>query len=95
MRDASRAGCGSAAVRTATSAASGIGTGTQRLAVQLVPPETKPVEDLEPMCAGALRRFIRTYSTVPDLPVGVSLRVVRPGLPRPATRAPSSAWSGR
>ncbi|RAY11457.1 type VII secretion protein EccC [Actinomadura craniellae] len=50
-----------------------IGRGPQRLALELVPPETKPVEDLEPMCAGALRRFIRAHSVVPDLPVAVSL----------------------
>jgi DNA segregation ATPase FtsK/SpoIIIE, S-DNA-T family len=51
-----------------------IGTGTHRLAVRLVPPDTKPVEDLDPLCAGALRRFIRAYGNVPQLPVGVSLR---------------------
>jgi DNA segregation ATPase FtsK/SpoIIIE, S-DNA-T family len=51
-----------------------IGTGTHRLAVRLVPPETKPVEDLDPLCAGALRRFIRAYGSVPQLPVGISLR---------------------
>jgi DNA segregation ATPase FtsK/SpoIIIE, S-DNA-T family len=51
-----------------------IGTGTHRLAVRLVPPETKPVEDLDPLCAGALRRFIRAHNSVPDLPVGISLR---------------------
>ncbi len=51
-----------------------LGKGTQHLAVQLVPPETKPVEDSDPLCAGALRRFIRAHSRVPDLPVGISLR---------------------
>jgi DNA segregation ATPase FtsK/SpoIIIE, S-DNA-T family len=51
-----------------------IGTGTHRLAVRLVPPETKPVEDLDPLCAGALRRFVRAYNSVPQLPVGISLR---------------------
>jgi S-DNA-T family DNA segregation ATPase FtsK/SpoIIIE len=51
-----------------------IGTGSQRLAVQLVSPETKPVEDLEPMTAGALRRFMRTHSTVPALPVAMALK---------------------
>jgi DNA segregation ATPase FtsK/SpoIIIE, S-DNA-T family len=51
-----------------------IGTGTHRLAVRLVAPETKPVEDLDPLCAGALRRFIRAYNSVPQLPVGISLR---------------------
>ncbi|HTZ28436.1 MAG TPA: type VII secretion protein EccCa [Streptosporangiaceae bacterium] len=51
-----------------------IGTGTHRLAVRLVPPETKPVEDLDPLCAGALRRFVRAHNSVPGLPVGISLR---------------------
>jgi DNA segregation ATPase FtsK/SpoIIIE, S-DNA-T family len=51
-----------------------IGTGTHQLAVRLVPPETKPAEDLDPLCAGALRRFIRAHGSVPRLPVGVSLR---------------------
>jgi ESX secretion system protein EccC len=51
-----------------------LGTGTQHLAVRLVPPKTKPAEDLDPLCAGALRRFIRTHARVPDLPVGMSLR---------------------
>ncbi|MFD0691572.1 type VII secretion protein EccCa [Actinomadura fibrosa] len=50
-----------------------IGAGPQKLAVQLIPPETRPVEDLEPMTAGALRRFVRAHSTVPNLPVAVSL----------------------
>jgi DNA segregation ATPase FtsK/SpoIIIE, S-DNA-T family len=51
-----------------------IGTGTHRLAVQLVVPDTKPVEDLDPLCAGALRRFVRAHGSVPLLPVGISLR---------------------
>ncbi|HVQ93667.1 MAG TPA: type VII secretion protein EccCa [Mycobacteriales bacterium] len=51
-----------------------VGLGPQRLAVTLVPPETKPVEDLEPVSAGALRRFVRTHSTVADLPVSLSIR---------------------
>ncbi len=51
-----------------------LGTGTQQLAVRLVPPQTKPAEDLDPLCAGALRRFIRTHGRVPGLPVGMSLR---------------------
>jgi len=51
-----------------------VGTGPQKLAVQLIAPETKPVEDLEPMSAGALRRFVRTHSTVPALPVAINLR---------------------
>jgi len=51
-----------------------VGTGAQRLAVTLVPPETQPVEDLDPVSAGALRDLIRVHSTVPDLPVAVALR---------------------
>jgi DNA segregation ATPase FtsK/SpoIIIE, S-DNA-T family len=51
-----------------------IGTGTHRLAVRLVPPDTKPVEDLDPLCAGALRRFVRAHNSVSQLPVGISLR---------------------
>ncbi|MFG1953096.1 type VII secretion protein EccCa [Micromonospora sp. NPDC048830] len=51
-----------------------IAIGPQRLAVEIVPPETKPVEDLEPMSAIALRRFVRAHSTVPDLPTALSVR---------------------
>jgi S-DNA-T family DNA segregation ATPase FtsK/SpoIIIE len=51
-----------------------IGRGSQRLAVTLVTPETKPVEDLEPISAGSLRRFVSTHNRVSDLPVAVSLR---------------------
>ncbi|MFI7577685.1 type VII secretion protein EccCa [Micromonospora sp. NPDC049497] len=51
-----------------------IATGPQRLAVEIVPPETKPVEDLEPMSAIALRRFVRAHSTVPELPTALSVR---------------------
>jgi S-DNA-T family DNA segregation ATPase FtsK/SpoIIIE len=51
-----------------------LGTGTQQLAVRLVPPQTKPAEDLDALCAGALRRFVRTHARVPELPVGMSLR---------------------
>ncbi|MBF8185446.1 type VII secretion protein EccCa [Nonomuraea sp. K274] len=50
-----------------------LGTGVQKLAVQLIPPESKPVEDLDALAAGALRRFIRTHSTVSGLPVAVAL----------------------
>jgi S-DNA-T family DNA segregation ATPase FtsK/SpoIIIE len=51
-----------------------VAVGPQKLAVQLIPPETKPVEDLEPMTALALRRFVRAHSTVPSLPIAMSLR---------------------
>ena len=46
---------------------------------------TKPVEDLEPLTAGALRRFIRAYATVPDLPVAIYLRACGPDRAHAAT----------
>jgi S-DNA-T family DNA segregation ATPase FtsK/SpoIIIE len=64
-----------------------IGSGPQRLAIQLVPPETKPIEDLEPMTAGALRRFVRAHSTVPNLPIAVSLSSFSRILPTGDVRA--------
>ncbi len=51
-----------------------IAVGDQRLGVRLNPVSTKPVEDLEPLSAHALRRFIRAYSTLPDQPVAIYLR---------------------
>jgi S-DNA-T family DNA segregation ATPase FtsK/SpoIIIE len=51
-----------------------IGVGPQELATRLVPPETRPIDELEPLCAMALRKFVTTYATVPDLPVAVALR---------------------
>jgi len=51
-----------------------IARGPQRFALKLIPPETKPIADLDPVCAGALRRFIRTHNTVGELPVSVGLR---------------------
>ncbi|MEV7080013.1 type VII secretion protein EccCa [Streptomyces sp. NPDC093516] len=48
--------------------------GDQQLSMKLTPLATKPVEDLDPLAAHALRRFIRAYSTVPDQPVAVYLR---------------------
>ena len=51
-----------------------IATGTQALAIRLIPPDTKPLEDLDPLCAGALRRFIHSFSSVPELPVSMRLR---------------------
>ncbi|MBG0852092.1 type VII secretion protein EccCa [Streptomyces spinoverrucosus] len=51
-----------------------IGLGPQALATALVAPETGPVEQLEPLTAGALRRFLAVHSTLDDLPMAVSLR---------------------
>lgn len=51
-----------------------IGTGTQRLALQISPVSSKPISDLEPLSARALRRFINAHSTVANLPTSLFLR---------------------
>ncbi len=51
-----------------------VGTGPQLFAVKINPIQTKPVEDLEPLCARALRRFVHAHATVPDQPVAVFMR---------------------
>ena len=52
-----------------------VAEGPQKLAIAIVPPQTRPVEDLEPLTALALRRFVRAHSAVPDLPLAIQLRV--------------------
>ncbi|MDL9938331.1 type VII secretion protein EccCa [Gordonia sp. ABSL1-1] len=51
-----------------------VGVGSQRLATRLMPPETGPLEDVEPVSMVALRRFVRTHSVVHRLPTAISLR---------------------
>ncbi|MEV5603946.1 type VII secretion protein EccCa [Streptomyces sp. NPDC052299] len=51
-----------------------VAVGEQKLGSRLTPLSTKPVEDLEPLSAHALRRFIRAYGTVPDQPIALYLR---------------------
>ncbi|MFD6531019.1 type VII secretion protein EccCa [Streptomyces sp. NPDC060184] len=51
-----------------------IAVGEQRLAMQLVNKTAKPVEDLDPLTAHALRAFINAYSTVPEQPIALFLR---------------------
>jgi S-DNA-T family DNA segregation ATPase FtsK/SpoIIIE len=51
-----------------------IGVGRQRGSTKLLPPDSKPLEDLEPLCAHALRRFIRAYSTLDNAPIAAYLR---------------------
>ncbi|MEU9618307.1 MULTISPECIES: type VII secretion protein EccCa [unclassified Streptomyces] len=51
-----------------------VAVGDQKLAMRLAPLATKPVEDLEPLAAHALRSFIRAYGTVPDQPIALYLR---------------------
>ncbi|WP_234313901.1 type VII secretion protein EccCa [Streptomyces sp. NBRC 109706] len=51
-----------------------VGTGPRYLATPLVPGESAPVEDLDPLCTVSLKRFIDTQAVVPELPVQVALR---------------------
>lgn len=51
-----------------------LGLGPQRLATPLVAPETAPVDELEPLTAGAMQRFLRIHSSLDALPVAVSVR---------------------
>ncbi|MDQ3900057.1 MAG: type VII secretion protein EccCa, partial [Actinomycetota bacterium] len=48
--------------------------GSQRLATRLVPPQTGPVDELEPITTLALRQFVRAHSIVPELPIAISIR---------------------
>ena len=50
-----------------------IGLGPQALATTLVAPATKSLEQLEPLSALALRRFITTYSAVPGMPTAMAV----------------------
>ncbi|MFJ7151859.1 type VII secretion protein EccCa [Streptomyces sp. NPDC100445] len=74
-----------------------IGLGPQPLATPLVAPETGPVEQLEPLTAGAMQRFIAAHHSVGDLPMAVSLRafyhVTVSGEPR-SVRASARALVG-
>ncbi|MFY1696518.1 type VII secretion protein EccCa [Solwaraspora sp. WMMA2101] len=50
-----------------------VGVGPQRLATALVAPTGQAPEDVEPLTAAAVRRFVDTYAVVPDLPATVAL----------------------
>ncbi len=51
-----------------------LGTGPQELASKLQLPDPAPLEDLEPLSAAALHRFVGVHGSVEDLPVAVALR---------------------
>ncbi|MBF9073854.1 type VII secretion protein EccCa [Streptacidiphilus fuscans] len=51
-----------------------VGRGPQQLLTRLVPPQTAPVDELEPLTAEAMKTFLSSHSTLPDLPLAVSLR---------------------
>jgi S-DNA-T family DNA segregation ATPase FtsK/SpoIIIE len=60
-----------------------IGVGPQDPSVAVVPPDTPPLERLEPLSALALRRFVSTYAAVPGLPLAIAItgfgRIYLPG----------------
>ena len=74
-----------------------VGTGGQRLAVRITPMQTKPIEDLEPVSAHALRRFIRAYTTVDDQPIALFVRGIQPDqtVRRPRRRPRGGARASR
>lgn len=51
-----------------------IGIGPHSLSQRIMPLSTKPIADLEPLSARALRRFIAVHSSVNNLPVALFLR---------------------
>ncbi|MEU3305244.1 type VII secretion protein EccCa [Streptomyces sp. NPDC006678] len=51
-----------------------IGLGSQQLATPLMAPDTAPVDELEPLTAGAMQKFLSTHGTLDGLPMAVSLR---------------------
>ncbi len=46
----------------------------QPLALELVPPESAPIDDVDPAAASALHRLLVVHRTQPDLPASVDLR---------------------
>ncbi|ULR53723.1 type VII secretion protein EccCa [Streptomyces deccanensis] len=71
-----------------------VGLGPQGLATPLIAPQTAPVDELEPLTAGAMQRFLATHSTLEGLPMAVSLRAFyhvtisgEPGTARGTARA--------
>lgn len=50
-----------------------VSVGPQQFAKKLTPPEAQPLEDLEPLTTGALRRFIRTHRLVQGVPLAMNL----------------------
>ncbi|PZT72387.1 MULTISPECIES: type VII secretion protein EccCa [unclassified Streptomyces] len=51
-----------------------VGLGPQQLWTPLVAPTTAPVDELEPLAAGAMHRFLAAHGSVDRLPMAVSLR---------------------
>lgn len=50
-----------------------VSVGRQQFAKRLTPPESQPLEDLEPLTTSALRRFIRTHRLVQSVPLSINM----------------------
>ncbi|MGW5769540.1 type VII secretion protein EccCa [Streptomyces longwoodensis] len=71
-----------------------VGLGVQPLSTPLVPPQSAPTDQVEPLTAGAVERFVATHGLLEDLPIALSLRAFfhltisgDPATVRGATRA--------
>ncbi|MEN2421895.1 type VII secretion protein EccCa [Streptomyces rimosus] len=51
-----------------------IGLGTQQLSTPLIAPDTAPVDELEPLSAGVMQRFLAANGSLEQMPVAVSTR---------------------
>ncbi|MFF1968159.1 type VII secretion protein EccCa [Streptomyces sp. NPDC058232] len=51
-----------------------VGLGAQQLSTPLIAPDTAPVDELEPMCAGAMQQFLAVHGSLDGLPMAVSMR---------------------
>ncbi|MET9803688.1 type VII secretion protein EccCa [Streptomyces sp. NPDC006368] len=51
-----------------------VGLGAQQLSTPLIAPETAPVDELEPLCAGAMQQFLAVHGSLDGLPMAVSMR---------------------
>ncbi|MEW2086059.1 type VII secretion protein EccCa [Streptomyces sp. NPDC005283] len=51
-----------------------VGLGAQQLATPLIAPDTAPVDELEPLSAGAMQQFLAVHGSLDGLPMAVSIR---------------------
>ncbi|MFD0025211.1 type VII secretion protein EccCa [Streptomyces sp. NPDC058382] len=51
-----------------------VGLGTQLLSTPLEAADSAPVDELDPLCAGAMQRFLAVHGSLDGLPMAVSMR---------------------
>ena len=54
-----------------------VGTGEADLCLELLPPDTAPLAQLDPVSASAAHRFLLTHGLQPDIPTSLDLRLLR------------------